>query len=370
MASLLQVHPVAEMFPLIEGDDYQSLVEDVKRHGVREPVWLHPDGSIIDGRNRARAAADAGVHLPTRTWDGTGSLVEFVLSLNLHRRHLSSSQKAILALSVEPMLSAEAKQRQRHGGPDAKGIQIVEYLDPMDGTAVQQAAKLTGTNRQYVADAKRIADQRPDLLEQVRDGNMTIPEAKRVIKEQAREATRAKDRERVVQVTPVETLSRHTTIVIDPPWDWSDEGDQDQFGRARPDYATMTREELLEFPVGDLATSDAHLYMWITNRSLPKGFELLDRWGFRYVTMLTWVKPSFGMGNYFRGSTEHVLFGVKGSLMLNRKDLGTHFEAPRGDRGHSAKPERFYELVESASPGPWLELFSRHGREGWTSWPN
>jgi N6-adenosine-specific RNA methylase IME4 len=366
--SVIQVHPVAEMFPLIEGDDYAALVEDVRQHGVREPVWLHPDGTLIDGRNRARAAADAGVNLPTRTWDATGSLVEFVLSLNLHRRHLTSSQKAILALSVEPMLAAEAAVRQRAG----VRADLSQGFDQgsQSGKAAEQAAKLTGTNRQYVADAKRIAEERPDLLEDIRNGETTIPQAVRVLKEDKREAVRAKDRERVVQVTPVDSLNPHTTIVIDPPWDWSDEGDQDQFGRARPDYATMTIAELLEFPVNDLATPDAHLYMWITNRSLPKGFALLNRWGFRYVTMLTWVKPSFGMGNYFRGSTEHVLFGVKGSLMLTRKDLGTHFEAPRGDRGHSAKPEMFYELVESASPGPWLELFSRHGREGWTSWPN
>ena len=78
----------------------------------------------------------------------------------------------------------------------------------------------------------------------------------------------------------------------------------------------------------DFANTDCHLYLWTTNRSLPKGFQLLEAWGFRYVTMLTWVKPHFGMGNYFRGQTEHVLFGVRGSLALKRKDQGTVFSAP------------------------------------------
>jgi N6-adenosine-specific RNA methylase IME4/ParB-like chromosome segregation protein Spo0J len=370
VASITHYHAVAEMFPLIEGDEYAALVEDIRKHGVREPIWLHPDGSIIDGRNRHRACTELGITPPTRKWDGTGSLVEFVLSLNLHRRHLTSSQRAILALSVEPMLAAEAKARQRHGGAGAEGSQIVDYLDVNEGKAAQQAAKAVGTNRQYVADAKAIADQRPDLLEQVWTGELTIPQAKRTLKEAKREAQRDKDRERVVEITPLEKLWPHTTIVIDPPWDWGDEGDQDQLGRSRPDYATMSIDELLALPVGELATTDAHLYMWITNRSLPKGFALMERWGFRYVTMLTWVKPSFGMGNYFRGSTEHVLFGVKGSLMLKRKDLGTHFTAPRGSGGHSSKPSEFFDLVESASPGPWLELFSRQNRQGWTSWPN
>ena len=162
--------------------------------------------------------------------------------------------------------------------------------------------------------------------------------------------------------------AKFSTIVIDPPWDWGDEGDVDQLGRARTDYATMPIEEIRELPLAELADRDCHLYCWITNRSLPKGFGLLDAWGFRYITMLTWAKPSFGMGNYFRGQTEHVLFGVRGSLPLKRKDVGTVFEATRGPGGHSSKPPQFSALVESCSPGPYLEMFSRSDRAGWTHW--
>ena len=156
--------------------------------------------------------------------------------------------------------------------------------------------------------------------------------------------------------------------MIDPPWDWGDEGDVDQLGRARPTYGTMTFDELLALPVGERADVDCHLYLWITNRSLPKGFALMERWGFRYITALTWCKPSIGMGNYFRGSTEHVLFGVRGSQQLKRKDVGTWFAAPRGPNGHSSKPGEFYPLVESCSPGPYLEMFARSERAGWLSW--
>lgn len=144
--------------------------------------------------------------------------------------------------------------------------------------------------------------------------------------------------------------NRFATIVVDPPWDFGDEGDIDQFGRGRPDYATLSIDQLQKLPVGERATRDAHIYLWITNRSLPKGFALLNAWGFPYVTALTWTKPSIGMGNYFRGSTEHVVFGVRGSLGLLRKDVGTWFAAPRPG-GHSSKPPQFYALVESRSPG-------------------
>ncbi len=74
------------------------------------------------------------------------------------------------------------------------------------------------------------------------------------------------------------------------------------------------------------------------------------------------------MGAYFRGSTEHVLFGIKGSQPLKRQDCGTWFQASRGPSGHSSKPVEFYELVESCSPAPYIELFARGRRDGWVCW--
>ena len=157
------------------------------------------------------------------------------------------------------------------------------------------------------------------------------------------------------------------TIVIDPPWDWGNEDDNNLFGRAKPDYATMPFEDILKSPVNRLADENCHLYLWITNRSLPKGLELIKAWGFRYITCITGVKPSIGLGNYFRGSTEQILFAIKGSLPLKRHDAGTHFEAPRGEK-HSEKPNEIYDLIESCSFGPYIELFSRHNRDDWKMW--
>lgn len=207
---------------------------------------------------------------------------------------------------------------------------------------------------------------------------LTTKGALRLAKEQRREATRESNR-RLVEAsteeagTPELEDRRFPCIVLDPPWDWGDEGDQDQLGRARPQYATLSFEGVRDFEplndgrsIADFADVNAHIYLWITNRSLPKGFALLEHWGFRYVTCLTWCKPHFGMGNYFRGQTEHILFGVKGSLSLLRGDVGTWFMADRPGR-HSEKPEEFYQLVETCSPGQWLELFSRKRRNGWVN---
>jgi len=191
----------------------------------------------------------------------------------------------------------------------------------------------------------------------------------RLAKEHKRELARKQNRELVEDMPPLSQWNGEPVpaVALDPPWDWSDEGDADQLGRARPTYATMPFDEILALPVSKLAQDNAHIYLWITNRSLPKGFALLEAWGFRYITALTWCKPSFGMGNYFRGQTEHVLFGVRGSLPLLRKDVGTWFAAPRPGE-HSSKPDAFYELVERCSPGPWMEMFQRKPRPGWIGW--
>jgi N6-adenosine-specific RNA methylase IME4 len=216
-------------------------------------------------------------------------------------------------------------------------------------------------------DTVKIED--PAKFQEIAAGETTVTRIKREMKECIREARRRENAKKVKAVPPVEAVNaaKFATIVIDPPWDSSDEGDVNQFGRAKVDYATMPIEELLAIDIGSKADEDCHIYLWITNRSLPKGFVLLEAWGFRYVTMLTWAKPSFGMGNYFRGQTEHILFGVRGSQLLKRKDQGTIFTAPRGKR-HSEKPAAFFEIVESCSPGPYLEIFSRSEREHWSAW--
>ena len=218
-----------------------------------------------------------------------------------------------------------------------------------------------------VAQAKAEAKANDDIVSRSLVLNM-IKEQKRAEREEQRENMRQENTEKIEKLaTPLDAVGLFQTIVIDPPWDWGDEGDADQFGRARPDYQTMSIQEIAQLPVAKIADKNCHLYLWVTNRSLPKAFGLLEAWGFRYITCLTWVKPSFGMGNYFRGSTEQVLFGVKGSQPLKRRDVGTHFEAPRGSR-HSAKPEEFYKLVESCSYPPYIDIFGRSSRAGWAVW--
>lgn len=378
------------IFPEAGAEDFARLVADMRKSGydTKFPITLY-QGDILDGWNRYRACLELGIAPATTTFSGSESAaLDFTLRTN-KRRNLTSSQWAAVAVEADELMAAirEAVEKERREkqaaslaethGAGAFGVSVNKLTETKNENAdrvTQKAAELFNTNRTYINDAAKLKETRPDAFEKVKAGEATITQIKRELKEEQREARREENRAKVAEVAEptheviTETGAKFATIVIDPPWDWGDEGDQDQLGRARPDYSTMSLAELLELPVGDLADIDCHIYLWITNRSLPKGFQLLDRWGFRYITALTWVKPHFGMGNYFRGQTEHVLFGVKGSQMLRRRDVGTVFNAPRGPNGHSSKPAEFYELVESCSPGPYLEMFSRVKRQDWTTW--
>jgi N6-adenosine-specific RNA methylase IME4 len=143
-------------------------------------------------------------------------------------------------------------------------------------------------------------------------------------------------------------------IVSDPPWRYENASTRNAADRQ---YETMTVPELKRLPVGEWAAPEAHLYLWTTTNFLPRAFSLLETWGFTYVTNLVWVKPQIGMGNYFRVSHEHVLFGRRGKLRTNSRSVRTVFTADR--TRHSAKPEVFYDIVEEASSPPYLDMFSR-----------
>lgn len=168
----------------------------------------------------------------------------------------------------------------------------------------------------------------------------------------------------------------YSTIVADPPWAY-DEGwapfgptsrGGDQPNRRSLPYASMTFDEIVDLPVGDLAAPNAHLYLWTTNRYLRDAFDVVKAWEFRFSQALVWCKPPMGIGpgGAFSNTTEYVLHARRGSLKpLSRVD-STWWLWSR--REHSAKPAAFGDLVEQVSPGPYVELFARAPRLGWDSW--
>jgi len=172
---------------------------------------------------------------------------------------------------------------------------------------------------------------------------------------------------------------RFATLLADPPWQFVN-----RTGKVAPEhrrltrYGTMALDEIKALPVVDACASTAHLYLWVPNALLPEGIEVMRAWGFTYKSNIVWHKlrkdggsDGRGVGFYFRNVTELILFGTRGknarTLPPGRSQvnyIGTR------KREHSRKPDEQYDLIESCSPGPYLELFGRGVRKGWAVWGN
>jgi N6-adenosine-specific RNA methylase IME4 len=174
-------------------------------------------------------------------------------------------------------------------------------------------------------------------------------------------------------------ISGHfSTLLADPPWQF-----HNRTGKMAPEhkrllrYPTMELEEIFELPVRELAAARSHLYLWVPNALLSEGLEVMRRWGFTYKTNLVWYKvrkdggpDGRGVGFYFRNVTELVLVGVRGSMRtLAPGRIQVNLLATR-KREHSRKPDEIYKIIEACSPSPYLELFARFPRRGWTQWGN
>jgi len=169
--------------------------------------------------------------------------------------------------------------------------------------------------------------------------------------------------------------NKYRTIVADPPWPYPEGfgvGLGTNKGQRRPlPYPSMAITEIAALPVLELAEDDAHLYLWTTNRYLRQAFGIIEDWGFRHSQTLVWAKvPRASFGAY-GSNVEFVLFARRGSLAHLRKTQTSWFDWKRVPTGaHSRKPEAFLDIVESVSPGPYLELFARRNRLGWDTWGN
>lgn len=161
----------------------------------------------------------------------------------------------------------------------------------------------------------------------------------------------------------------YTTIVADPPWPFKDRLPGKGRGAAKH-YDVMTMDEIKGYPIGVYSADDSRLFLWSVAAMAEEGYATLRAWGYRPVGELIWQKltktgkPWFGMGRTVRATHERCLIGVRGRPELLSRSVRSLFSARVGR--HSEKPDEFFEIVEQLSPGPYLELFGRRLREGWT----
>lgn len=379
-------HPLADMFPMIPEADRKLLADDIVTFGQRDPIILL-DGMVLDGRNRHWACGFAEIEPIYEQYSGDDPL-NFVLSKNLHRRHLTESQRALIAAAI---VDWERGVNQTTAG----GANL----------PTRRAAEKLSISERAVKSAKRVYQHAaPELLDAIRAGKVTIHageaiselqhseqakivrEEKRAIVAKAKEirADQAKVRHAVRTTTlsliaekgretaPGKIQKLFPVIYADPPWRfgaWSEVTGHNK--SAENHYPTMETDAICDLfaDIGSPCTDDAVLFLWATNPMLLDGLRVLEAWGFNYVHHWIWDKEEIGTGYWGRDRHELLLIGKRGNfpapLMGTQPD--TVYRERKSD--HSVKPVYFAEQLERLFPDlQKLEMFCRDPRPGWDAW--
>lgn len=371
------VHPVANIFPAMSADEFENLCVDIRDNGLHEAVWLDVEGRLLDGRHRVMACEREGVNVKTREYDGHDPAA-FVVSLNLHRRHLNEGQRSDVAGRLATM--------ERGARTD---------LGSIDAMSDAKAAKLLNVSEKSVERAKVVhRTGTPSLQEALTSGKVsvsaaadiaTLPQAKQeeiVARGEAEILKAAKDiradRAKTKRVERVEKIRSmlwptgvYRVIYADPPWQYSNSGNQDSYGHAERHYQTMSIDSMCALKVGDLAAKDSVLFMWVTSPMLRDAMSLLDAWGFDYKTSFVWDKETHNWGFYNSVRHELLLLATKGSCVPDIDErIPSVVRVDRTDK-HSEKPQEFREIINKLYPhGPRIELFARESVQGWEAWGN
>jgi N6-adenosine-specific RNA methylase IME4 len=381
----LPAHPLANLFPMMADADIARMADDIVTFGLRHKIVLL-DGMVLDGRNRQAACLYADIEPEYEEYRGDDPL-NFVVSVNLERRHLTESQRAMAAAKI---VDWENGLNQATSG--SANLQT------------REAARKLSISERAVAAAKRIRDHgTSELVAAIQDGRIKVntgeaiswlekEEQERVLRQEEKAiCARAKEIRRERQEKRHEGRLLHMTLVAeagkptagkiskrygvyyaDPPWKFGVHSEVT--GReksAENHYPTMTTEEIIAL-FTELAADmprDAVLFCWATNPMLRDGLAVLDAAGFTYVHHWIWDKEIAGTGYWGRDRHELLLIGRRGepATPLPGTQPETVYRERKG--AHSAKPDWFAEQIEKLYPGvPKLEMFCRSPRPGWDAW--
>ncbi len=379
-------HPLAEIFPMLPEAEIRELADDIVTFGQRVPIVLL-DGKILDGRNRYAACRFADVEPVVEEYGGDDPL-GFVLSHNLHRRHLTESQRAMVAAKLanlpahRPAQDNPANLRTSDAADRLSvSTRTVETARRVlrDGADELQAAveqrKLTVNTA--VALASLPKREQIEVLASADPGAIkTIAKQVRAAQQKTRHAVRLAHldmvAERGASTAPGKVGKLYPVIYADPPWRFAVRSETT--GReksAENHYPTMPTEEIcgLLANLGGVAARDAVLFLWATNPMLLDGLRVLQAWGFTYVHHWVWDKEIAGTGYWGRDCHELLLIGRRGDVPapLPGTQPATVHRERKG--AHSAKPDFFAEQIERLYPGiSKIELFCRAPRPGWDVW--
>lgn len=365
----MEFHHIAEIFPLMEGAAFDNLVADIAASGLIEPIWTI-DGKIIDGRNRFRACQAAGVAPRYREFSGPDPL-RFVISLNLARRHLDESQRAMVAARI-----ATLKHGVNQHNEDA----------PIGASSQLEAAQRLNVSRRAVQRARIVLDTgSPELIAAVDQGEIAVSAAaglakrsqehqRAVLAAMTADGVRPQEAARRVKAQSIEDkrlaepTGKYRVIYADPPWEYGNT-QPDDFREQRDHYPVMSLAAICDLNIKEIAEDDAVLFLWVTSPILEESFQVVTAWGFEYKAAFIWDKIKHVMGHYNSVRHEILLICVRGSCQPDTRVLVDSVQSIER-REHSRKPEEFYDIIQNLYPlGARIELFPRGAmRQGWDGW--
>ena len=372
----LPAHAATSIFPAMGEAEFQELKADIAKNGLRQPILVYRN-QVIDGRERMRACTELGIEPQYKAVDVTEKTVaEYIVSMNLKRRHLNDSQRAMVANSLaqlgkgkrantaqavtqaqaSQMLNVSVDSIQRARIVEKNGIPALVQAVENGKLDVTNASSLAGLDEEKQAIVLELDDKKIlKMAKEIRKSAMSDRRKKRI---EAIEQKRANNK-------PLQAeAGTYNVIYADPAWDYISE---EALG-----YPTMSLQDIQAMPVNTIAADDAVLFLWCSASLIGDALKVIESWGFNYKTHAIWDKQKAGQGAYFRIQHELLLIATRGDVpeVPYEAREASVFDDPTG--APSEKPKRIREVIDAMYPEfRKIELFCRGTPAmGWDGWGN
>lgn len=356
-----------KLIPPLTVEEFKQLETNCLEEGIRDAIvtW---NGYIIDGHNRYKIASDWNLTYKTieKKFDSEQDVIEWMILNQFGRRNLSNYQRSLLALQLENVFKAKAKENL--GKNQYSSPQKSAETKPIETR--QELAKIANVSHDTITKVKTIEQKAtPEIKEKLTTGEISINQAYQDIKKEEKIKERTeyieKQKKEIAENKLPPLTGLYDIISVDPPWNYGREYDPENSRIANP-YPEMTIDEIknLKLPFSD----NSIIFLWTTHKFLPDSFDILKHWGFEYKATLVWNKEKIGMGAWFRMQCEFCLFAIKGKPLWNNTTERDIIIESR--REHSRKPDSFFDMVDKICIGRKLEYFSREKRDGWDIFGN
>ena len=390
-----------QLLPPLSQDEYESLKEDVAKMGVLVPIEFDEKGEVLDGHHRIKACKELGIaEYPRiiREFKNEEEKQAHVWAVNIARRQLSSEQLKSIR-NEQKKLAAEMRKnglsQEAVGALLRVSQRTVSYWEQKDTPISSIANRRNSGFNGEKPDSRTVVPKKEHSVIAERydsgeaqegiaaDYKITQQHIAKIIEKENKKRNEKKKRQEAAAKYDsdgyfggkdglqnlINSGRKYRIIYADPPWNY-DNTMPDYFKEQADHYELMSLEEICNMPVGNIAENDAVLFIWVTSPILEDSFCVINAWGFKYKASFVWDKIKHNMGHYNSVRHEFLLICIRGSCQPDKQKL--HDSVQSIERlGHSAKPEKFREIIDEIYPeGKRIELFARKKVEGWDAFGN